>query len=173
MTRLIRSHFKTLTPTLPLAGRGRKFPLLSEERARVRSRGQPAGGSFEPCFSNHPFTVSRRVWHISMAVLVCLIVVPSVAHAHGGMSGQEIAPPIVTSGVLGFVCYWLVMLWPSAKKKGTTAVGPSTPSRQVTRTRRHSHKHSARVKHVPRLRKIERSGQVGSNVNSGRRATDV
>jgi hypothetical protein len=106
-----------------------------------------------------------------MAVLGYLIMAPSPAHAHGGMAGSELGPPLVTSGLLGFVCYWLVMLWPSSKK-GDTEVGSNTPNRRITRTRRHAHQNYARVKHAPRLRKIERSGQVVSNVNSGRNATD-
>jgi hypothetical protein len=95
-----------------------------------------------------------------VAALACLIAVPALAHAHGGMSGQDIAPPIVTSGVLGFVCYWLVMLWPSANKKGDPEVGFNGQNKGVPH-----------VKRKPRLRKIERSSQFGSNVNSGRKAT--
>jgi hypothetical protein len=126
---------------------------------------------------NRPFAVPRRVWRISMAVLACLMASASLAHAHG-MGGEELGPPIFTSGLLGFVCYWLVMLWPSSKK-GNMEIGPgaqtgsSTPNRHATRTRRHVRQNSTRVKQVPRLRKIERRGQVGSNVNLGRRATDV
>jgi hypothetical protein len=108
-----------------------------------------------------------------MAVLGYLIMAPALAHAHGGMAGSELGPPLVTSGLLGFVCYWLVMLWPSPKK-GDTEVGSSTPNRRATpRTRRHVHQNYTHGKQVPRLRKIERSGQVVNNVNSGRNATDV
>ena len=120
---------------------------------------------------NHPFAGPRRVWRISLAVLACLMASPSLAHAHGGMAG-ELGPPIVTSGLLGFVCYWLVMLWPSSKKKGNTEVRPGTQNKSAPRTDRRSHKKSARVKRVPPLRKIERSGQFGSDQNSGRRAID-
>jgi hypothetical protein len=124
--------------------------------------------------SNLLFAVPRRVWRISMAVLACLMASASLAHAHGGMAGpEELGPPIFTSGLLGFVCYWLVILWPSSKKKGDTEVRPGTQNQSATRTRRRSHKNAVHVKRVPRLRKIERSGQVRSNVNSGRRATDV
>ena len=124
--------------------------------------------------SNRPFAAPRQVWHISMAVLACLMASASLAHAHGGMAGpEELGPPIFTSGLLGFVCYWLVILWPSSKKKGDTEVRPGTQNKSATRTRRRSHKNAVHVKRVPRLRKVQRSGQVGSNVNSGRRATDV
>jgi hypothetical protein len=128
--------------------------------------------SIAQLMSNQPFVVSRPVWRISMVGLGCLMMAPSLAHAHGGMSGSELGPPLVTSGLLGFVCYWLVMLWPSSKK-GDAAVRPSTPDRPVTRARRHAPQNSARIKPRPRLRKIERSNQVVSTVNSGRKATDV
>src|SRR5438034_11272690 len=102
MARLMRSHFKTLTLTLSLAGRGKKSPFLREERARVRSR---------------PFTVLRRVWHLSLAVLACLMVAPSLAYPHGGMAGPEgLRPPIFASGLLGLVCDRLVMAWPAPKQ---------------------------------------------------------
>ncbi len=124
--------------------------------------------------SNRPFALPRRVWRISMAVLACLIAAPSLAHAHGGMAGpEELGPPIFTSGLLGFLCYWLVMLWPSSTKKGDPEVRPGTQNKSALRTRKRSHQNAARVKQVSRLRKVERSGQFGSNVNSGRRATDV
>ena len=158
MARLMRSHFKTLTLTLSLAGRGKKSPLLSEERARVRSR---------------PFTVLRRVWRLSLAGLACLMVAPALAHAHGGMAGpEELGPPIATSGLLGFVCYWLVMLWPAAKKKGNPEVGSSRQNKYAPRTQGRSLKKSVHVKQVSRLRKIERNGQFGSDQHSGRKAID-
>lgn len=124
--------------------------------------------------TNRPFVMPRRVWRISIAVLACLMGSITLAQAHGGGGGPEVVlPPIFTSGLLGFVCYWLVMLWPSSQKKSDTEVRPGTQNRHATRTRRRAHQNAARVKQVPRLRKIERSGQVGSTVNSGRRATDV
>jgi hypothetical protein len=43
----------------------------------------------------------------------------AAAHAHEGMAGPgEIGPPLLTSVALGFVCYWLVILWPSSKNDG-------------------------------------------------------
>ena len=122
---------------------------------------------------NPRFAAPRWAWRLGTAVLACLAASPSPAHAHGGMAGSELGPPLVTSGLLGFVCYWLVMLWPSAKKKGDTAVGSGTPNRGVARTRRHTHQHAVRFKQAPRLRKIERSGPIISTVNSGRKVTDV
>jgi hypothetical protein len=122
---------------------------------------------------NRPFAVPRLAWRISLAMLGCLLMAPSLVHAHAGMAGSELGPPLVTSGVLGFVCYWLVMLWPSTKKKADPAVGSGVQNQSVTRTGHPSHKNSARMKRVPRLRKIERSDQVVNNMNSGRKATDV
>ena len=123
---------------------------------------------------NWPFTASGLAWRISLTVFGYLVLVPSLAHAHGGMAGSELGPPLVTSGLLGFVCYWLMVLWPSAKKKkGDIEVGPSMPNQHVSRTRRHVPQNSARIKLRPRLRKIERRSQVSSNVHSGRKATDV
>jgi len=163
MARLITTHPKT--PPLDARLHGHD----GDGRARCHSResGNPAS-SRKSSFGT--------AWQISLAVLGCLIAAPSLAHAHG-MAGEELGPPIVTSGLLGFVCYWLVMLWPSAKKGDTvvgprTQKGPSMPNRHATRTRRRSHKNFTHVKQVSRLRKIERRGQVGSDVNSGRRATD-
>src|SRR5437867_3276275 len=120
-----------------------------------------------------PVVVSRRAWRLSMAGLACLTVAPSLAHAHGGMAGPgELGPPIFTSGLLGFVCYWLVMLWPSPKKKGNPEVGSSRQNRDAPRTYRRAHKHAAHVKQVSRLRKLERSGHFGSDQPSGRKAID-
>jgi hypothetical protein len=122
---------------------------------------------------NWPFALPRQVWRSSLAVLACLMAAPTLAQAHGGMAGPaELGPPIVTSGLLGFLCYWLIMLWPSSKKKGDTAVGSGTQNKSATRTHRRSRQNSAHVKRVSRLRKIERSGQVGSDQNSGRKAID-
>jgi hypothetical protein len=111
---------------------------------------------------NWPFALPRQVWRSSLAVLACLMAAPALAQAHGGIAGPaELGPPIFTSGLLGFLCYWVVMLWPSAKKKGDTEVGSGMQNKSATQTRRRSHQNSAHVKRRPRLRKIERSSQVG------------
>src|SRR6267154_3981047 len=61
-----------------------------------------------------------RIARISTAALTTMLATASAAHAHGGMAGpSEIGPPLLTSGALGFACYWLVMLWPSAKNRRT------------------------------------------------------
>jgi hypothetical protein len=60
---------------------------------------------------------SRQTWLIRMTTLTCIIVLPTLAHAHGAMGPDELGPPLGTAGLLGFVSYWVVMLWPSGKKK--------------------------------------------------------
>ena len=55
----------------------------------------------------------------TIGALIWLLASASIAHAHGGMAGpDEIGPPLFTSVALGFVCYWLVILWPSSKTQG-------------------------------------------------------
>jgi hypothetical protein len=41
-----------------------------------------------------------------------------VAYAHGGIAGpDELGPPVITSAVLGILCYWVVVLWPSRSRR--------------------------------------------------------
>jgi hypothetical protein len=57
----------------------------------------------------------------------CIVTLASVssAHAHGGLAApSELGPPLLTSGAIGVVCYWLVMLWPSRKSKRPAESGP-------------------------------------------------
>src|SRR6266852_5411165 len=98
-----------------------------------------------------------RIARISMATLTSMLAMASAAHAHGGMAGPaEIGPPLLTSGALGFACYWLVILWPSAKKR------PLTPNRSGTKTGRSARfdeqsnsRKLARAKETPHLKKVE------------------
>ncbi len=103
---------------------------------------------------NRPFTN----WQFAMAVFACVIAAPSLAHAHG-MGGAELGPPLVTSGLLGFVCYWLVVLWPSGKRKGVGSSGQNSVA-----------PHAVRIKRKPRLRIIETPSHSHSDQSSGRRA---
>jgi hypothetical protein len=157
-----------------------EFILSGSTRLTTGSvEGAPRNDSDRPVYRRAPsrywlFAVPRRVWRISMAALAFLMASTTLAQAHGGGGGPEVVlPPIFTSGLLGFVCYWLVILWPSSKKEGDTEVRPDSQNWQATRTRPRPRKHSARMRRVPRLRKIEGSGQVRSDSNSGRRAIDV
>jgi len=171
MARLLSKLLKkayTCFDRLSTNGKSAKISTL-DPFALSLSKGER--GVFQHPVSNRSFAGPRRAWRIGMAVLACLMASTSLAHAHGGMAG-ELGPPLVTSGLLGFVCYWLVMLWPSSNKKGNPEVGSGTQNKSAPRIHRRSPKNSAHVKRVPRWQKIERSGEVGSNVNSGRRATD-
>jgi hypothetical protein len=104
-----------------------------------------------------------------MVILAGVMVIPELAYAHG-MEGQEIGPPILTSGLLGFVCYWLVMLWPAAKKRDdpVTRSGNRYPSATATQRGR-PQRYAMRVKQTPRLRKIERSGQATTTAQHPKR----
>jgi hypothetical protein len=115
--------------------------------------------------------VSRQAWRVSLVVVGGIIAVPALVFAHGGMGPNEIAPPVVTSGLIGFACYWLVMLWPSSRK-GTTEVRSGTQNKPVTQTRGRSSQHATHVKRKPRLRKIEGSGRFGGDQNTRRKASD-
>lgn len=109
---------------------------------------------------NRLFALAQRVWPFSVAVCASLVIAPALAQAHG-MGMEEVGPPIVTSGLVGFVCYWLVMLWPSGKSKSAANVGLN---RQTTGL--------PRVKRKPRLRVIETSPQLQSEQTPQRRAAD-
>jgi hypothetical protein len=120
---------------------------------------------------NQRFTTAQRGWRTSMTVVALVLMLPALTHAHG-MTAEELGAPIVTSGLLAFVCYWLVLLWPSSKKKNGPASGAGQQYASAATHRRHAHQPSVRVKQRPRLRQIGRSGQVGRDQNSGRRAID-
>jgi hypothetical protein len=58
-------------------------------------------------------------WLTGRSILIAvlwLVAMASVAHAHGAVAGpDELGPPVLTSVVLGIVCYWAVMLWPTRR----------------------------------------------------------
>jgi hypothetical protein len=59
-----------------------------------------------------------RAGRVSAGALLFLNATASLAYAHGGMAGpDELGPPLLTSAALGFVCYWIVILWPKAQRK--------------------------------------------------------
>jgi hypothetical protein len=106
------------------------------------------------------------------AAFISVLMAPALALAHGGMGPEEIGPPVVTSGLLGFASYWLVMLWPSVKKKEDEAVGVNEQNSYALRTERRVSQRSTRVKRTPRLRKIEGRGQLDGDQNTRRKASD-
>jgi len=119
-----------------------------------------------------PFVAFQPIWRIGLVVFAWVLVAPALVYAHGGMGPDEIGPPIVTSGLLGFVGYWAVMLWPSAKRKDDQGIGASGQNPDAPRSDGRSHKRSTRVKRAPRLRKIEGSGRFGDDQNVRRKASD-
>ncbi len=99
-----------------------------------------------------------------LAVFALVCIMPSLAHAHG-MDAAVMAPPLITSGLLAFVCYWLVMLWPVSKKEsaGRNGYGAAQPS---------GDSQTIRIKRKPRLRVIETSRQRQDGQPATRRAAD-
>jgi hypothetical protein len=65
----------------------------------------------------------------TVGILLWLVGTPAIAHAHGGMAApDELGPPLFTSVALGFVCYWVVILWPSSKRKDDAPAAAGPPS---------------------------------------------
>ncbi|MBI3248454.1 MAG: hypothetical protein HYZ50_18285 [Deltaproteobacteria bacterium] len=116
-----------------------------------------------------PVSTVRQVWGVSLALLFATLVLPVVARAHGGMGPDEVGPPLVTSGLLGFASYWIVMLWPWARRNNDQDVG----TRASAASRTGGSKRSGRIKRLPpRLRKIEGTGQFRGEQTARRRASD-
>ena len=55
----------------------------------------------------------RRVLQLSVVVTGWLVGSTLPVYAHGVASGDQLAPPLFTAGAVGFVIYWLIVLWPS------------------------------------------------------------
>ncbi len=99
-----------------------------------------------------------------LAVLALVCIMPSLTHAHG-VDVAVMAPPLITSGLLAFVCYWLVILWPVSKREsaGRNGYGAAQPS---------GDSQTIRIKRKPRLRVIEPSRQGEDGQPATRRAAD-
>lgn len=114
--------------------------------------------------------LSRQTWLIGVTTLICLGVLPTLVHAHGAMGPDELGPPLGTAGLLGFVSYWVVMLWPASKKKTrkhltrghSTVEAPPRPRRRK----------NPRVKRIPHLRKVGAGTQFPSDQSERRKASD-
>lgn len=87
---------------------------------------------------------SVRLRATRLAVVVGVLSLPGLAYAHG-VNAAEMAPPIITSGILGFVCYWLVILWPASER---AASRPDRFAAQAIASQ------PIRIKRKPRLRVI-------------------
>ena len=117
-------------------------------------------------------TVLRRGGLLGAAIFIVSMATPALVLAHGGMGPNEVGPPFATAGLLGFVGYWVVMLWPSSKKKSDQTIDINGQSSLTSRTGVRSHARSVRVKRAPRLRKIEGRGQFGGDQNTRRKVSD-
>jgi hypothetical protein len=69
---------------------------------------------------------------ISQWVRICVVaslwlgLAATAAHAHGGIAGpDELGPPVITSTILGIACYWIVILWPSGRRRDVTKIRPN------------------------------------------------
>ena len=80
--------------------------------------------------------MTRRQNTQRLVTLAALLVTPALAHAHGAMSGDELGPPLLTSGLLGFVSYWVVMLWPSSRRNQTPRSGSNGKREPGSQARR-------------------------------------
>ena len=109
---------------------------------------------------------------LSFAVLACVCLAPALAQAHGSMSSDELGPPLFTSGLLGFVSYWIVLLWPSSRKKDDSQAGVNPQNGGVPQSQRRRAKSASRVKRRPHLRVVEPGEQLHSDQQARRKASD-
>lgn len=76
----------------------------------------------------------RQIGGTALGAFLWVLGAACIAHAHGGMAEpNELGPPLLTSAALGFACYWLVVLWPSSKRKDDA---PPTTGKRNKRNRR-------------------------------------
>jgi hypothetical protein len=125
--------------------------------------------------ANRLIRIPWRGVRIGAATLASMLASASAAHAHGGMAGPaELGPPLLTSGALGFACYWLVMLWPSAKNRRTTpdGSGPKDGSGGRSNVRSNGRK-SARAKQTPHLKMVDSTMRVEAGPSSRRNVLDA
>jgi hypothetical protein len=115
---------------------------------------------------------SQKTWPIYVTTLTWMIVLPALALAHGGMGPDEVGPPIGTASLVGFVSYWVVMLWPSSKKKGGSQIGRDGEKISSLEDGRPRRRKIPRVKRIPHLRKIEAGTQFSSDQSERRKASD-
>jgi hypothetical protein len=96
----------------------------------------------------------------SIAAAIGLLASASIAHAHGGMAGpDEIGPPLFTSVALGFVCYWLVILWPSSKSKDDAPPAGKRDRNGNRRGKGRSAAKSSDAQDLPRFTKVAGRGR--------------
>ncbi len=107
----------------------------------------------------HGQHLRSRIGRTAIGALLWILGAASIAHAHGGMAGpDEIGPPLLTSAALGFACYWLVILWPSSKRKDNA---PTTGRRSKRNRRggRSSARKSGEAEHLAPVTKVAGRGR--------------
>ncbi len=113
-----------------------------------------------------------RIVRQGSAIAWSVIVMSSIAHAHGGMAGpDDLGPPLFTSAALAFVCYWVVLLWPASKRKRSDhgPNGTKMPINEQRRAVKRTYKRSA-PKQASQLRKLDASR---TRSESGRKVSDA
>ncbi len=100
-------------------------------------------------------------WRITgqgSGVALIPVATASMAHAHGGIAGpDDLGPPLFTSAALASICYWIVILWPVSKRKGS---GDAPPGEMpVGKDRRYTMRTSRKA--APR--RTSQLRKVGSN----------
>ena len=118
--------------------------------------------------ANRLIRIPWRTVRTGVATLASMLASASAAHAHGGMAGPgELGPPLLTSGALGFACYWLVMLWPSAKNRRRTPDGSGPKTGTSARLNQKSNiRKSARAKQAPHLKMVDSTISVEAGPRS-------
>ncbi len=98
----------------------------------------------------------RRRWPAAVSAALAALAAASIAHAHGGMAGpEEIGPPLFTSFAIGFVCYWLIILWPSSKNHDDP---PANQAARRARNRRGRKRPALRERGARELPSLNQSG---------------
>jgi hypothetical protein len=115
---------------------------------------------------------SRQTWLIQVTTLICVIALPALVYAHGAMGPDELGPPLGTAGLIGFVSYWVVMLWPSARGKANGQARPGDESSTVELPPRPRRRKPPRAKRIAHLRRVEAGGQLPSDQPVRRKASD-
>ncbi len=118
--------------------------------------------------------IRGRIARSAIAIILGIGATASAAYAHGGMAGpDELGPPLFTSAALAFVCYWVVILWPSSKREGSDDVPPGR--KKASNADRRTAQQSRRMA-VPgestQLRKVD-SNRGRGRLKAGRKANDV
>ena len=119
-----------------------------------------------------PSTVVGRRGLLSFMVLAYVFLAPALAHAHGAMSSDELGPPLFTAGLLGFVSYWIVILWPSSRKKDDPQAGANPQNGGVSQPQRRGSKSASHIKRRPYLRVVGPGEQWHNDQQTRRKASD-